>query len=178
MRALIVWLCLAAAPARADEVERVYHETVVVRKRLMLALTVGGAVSTLGGAALMVPDSDNGAWRVAGGVTLGFGVVNALIGGFAMKGISREEKLFQPDRRKLLADTEREAVVFGINVGLDLAYIMASAAAILASQLGVDDHERWLGGGVAGVVQGVFLAGIDVIGMQVARKAHARLLAW
>jgi hypothetical protein len=179
MRTWVLWLCLLAVPARADEaadVERIYHESARQRKRLMIALTAGGVVSTIAGVGIMVPDSHDQAWRVGGGVTLGFGVVNALLGGFALRGIMHEKPI--TSRKDLLAQSSREGLVFGINLGLDVAYLMASATAILASQLGVDNSERWLAGGVTGAVQAVFLVGIDIAGVLIARKTHARLLAW
>ena len=179
MRTWVLWLCLLAAPAPAGEledVERIYDESVRQRKNLMIALTAGGVVSTIAGVGLMVPEENDQAWRVGGGVTLGFGVVNALLGGFALRGITHEKPI--TTRRELLAQSSREAVVFGVNLGLDLAYLMASATAILASQLGVDNPDRWLAGGVTGAVQAVFLLGIDVAGVLIARRTHERLLAW
>ena len=158
------------------------REGLPARRRAMWALTGGGIASTVAGAGLMATGRDDQAWRIAGGLTLGFGVINAMLGGLALSGLRREEievGRITDERelwRRLTRDAEREAVVFGVNVGLDVAYVLASGTAILASFFVTDHRERWLGAGIAGAVQGLFLLGVDVAGVVLARRGHQRLI--
>jgi hypothetical protein len=71
---------------------------------------------------------------------------------------------------------EHKVVVFAVNLGLDCGFILAGLTAVTASQLNVDHADRWLAGGIATVVQGVFAGLIDLMGTLAARRAYRRAL--
>jgi hypothetical protein len=166
---------LCATWARADRLEDVHAESLRGRKRIMWTLIGGGLASTAAGVGFTIPDGNDQAWRVGGALTLSFGVINGVIGTLGLLGTLREERGPTPDARKLLRDTAKEQMAFGVNLGLDVGYLLAAGAAILASQLGVDNGERWLAGGVAAGVQALFLIGVDSAGVVHAGRVHARL---
>jgi hypothetical protein len=184
-----------AAPARADEaddasaLEQLHAEIARGRRRVGWSLLAGGLVSTVAGAGLMVPGGDNQAWRWAGGTAIAFGAIDVLLAGLALPALRREERRFADGaaaRRTpagfdaathaLLRDLDKEAVVYAVNLGLDAMYSAAGVVAIIASQEGVNDHERWLAVGVVAAIEGVFLIGIDAAGLVNARRGHDRAL--
>jgi hypothetical protein len=146
----------------------------------MWALIGGGAASTAAGIGLTVPDGDDQAWRVGGALTLSFGVINGVIGTLGLLGALKDERTWTQgpqarDARKLRRDLQKEHTAFAVNLGLDVGYLLAAGAAILASQLGVDNSQRWLAGGVSAGVQALFLIGVDAAGVVHTGRMHARL---
>ena len=205
MRALVVALALSAfAPTAAaegppaldpafqralDDFDAAEARTTRLELRTMDVLLAGGIVSTLTGVGLMTTDRYDQGLRIAGGLSAGFGVVDVILGGIAIPSIVRAQRRFAADRRaratpaglfeaqrRAAADQHGDATLFAINLGLDGGYVLAGLAAVLASQLGVDHPDRWLAGGLAAVIQGVFLAGVDAAGMTIANRRHRRLL--
>jgi len=137
-------------------------------------------VSVVGGASLLGSTRYDHALQVAGGVTLAFGVADlaaGIAGYFGAKKDTREHPGAVIDPREVLRVSEKKGLVFAVNLGLDCGFIFAGLAAITASRLGVDRSERWLGGGVATVVQGVFAGIVDLVGTLAAHRAHRRALA-
>jgi hypothetical protein len=160
-----------------------------LKLRTMDALLAGGIVSTLAGAGLMASDRYDQGLRIAGGLSAGFGVVDLVLGAIAIPASVRAEHAFRADRpsrstprglfearRKAAADEHADATLFAINLGLDGGYVLAGLAAVTASQLGVDHPDRWLAGGLAVVVEGVFLAGIDLAGTTIAHRRHRAIV--
>ena len=160
-----------------------------LKLRTMDVLLAGGIVSTIAGAGLMATDRYDQGLRIAGGLSAGFGVVNVILGGIAIPAVVRAQRRFvaaRPSResaegllaaqRSAIAEHHADAILFGVNLGLDGGYILAGLAAVLASQLGVDHSYRWLGGGAASAIQGAFLLGVDLTGMTIANRRHRKLL--
>lgn len=173
----------SAAPPPSSEVdalERERAESLHTRRALADSVLVAGLVSIAGGGALMVPDADDQAWRFAGVNTAIFGAVNTVVGVLARVGIAREERAWEsaearaarrtPDglaraRVHAVVDERRESVGHAINLGLDGAYLAVAGTAVLASQLGVEHPDRWLGSGAAIGFQALFLVGVDLVGL-------------
>lgn len=181
MRPVALAVLLASLPAAAqapDPLDAAHQALARDRRRLMIALVTGGVASTVAGAGLTIPGDDDQAWRVGGALTLGFGVVNVAIGAIALAGAGKASRRWQAERsqRKALSDASRESVAFAVNLGLDAAYLVGGAMAITVSQLGVEHPSRWLAAGIATAVQAVFLLGVDLGGLLIARRAHARFL--
>ena len=137
----------------------------------------------------MIPGGDNQAWRWAGGTALAFGAIDVLLAALALPALAREERRFADDaaarrtpagldaaRHALVKSLNKEAVIYAVNLGLDAMYAAAGVVAIIASQEGVSDHERWLSVGIVLAAEGVFLIGIDTAGLLVARRGHDRLI--
>jgi hypothetical protein len=143
-------LLVVSTHAHADEVSAAYDALDTTDRRLQLTLAIGGATSTLAGAALCGFSRYDHALQVAGGVTLVFGVADLAAG---------------------------VAGVLAVNLGFDAGFMFAGLTAVAASRLGVDHRDRWLGGGVATVTQGVFAAAVDLIGMLAAKRAYRPALA-
>lgn len=197
MGGLSALLVLASSPAaKAEdvtsdaevlEVERVHRESISTRRALADAVLVAGIGSAAGGAALMVPDAEDQAFRFAGINTAVFGAVNTVVALLALHGISREEDAWEsPEaaaarrapgglaraRVHAALDERREATSHAINLGLAAAYLGVAGTAVLASRLGVDHPNRWLGSGVAIGAQALFLVGVDYIGLRRASHYH------
>ncbi len=189
MKALLLLLVFSALPARADTLDAAEvlgaDEARLNRTehRLMLGLLSDGAISVAAGAGLLAPGNNDQAWRVAGGVTLTFGVIDVVLGISGTLGTARELRNFiaaQPAhradlvsaRRAGVAAPQKKATVFALNLGLDVGYITGGSVAILASQLGVDHSGRWLAGGSAAAIQGLALGVIDLVGMLAAQRIH------
>ena len=171
--------------AELDTLEALHRGSLATRRALADAVLVAGLVSIAGGAALVIPDADDQAWRFAGINTAMFGAVNTVVGLLALHGIGREERAWESEsaraarrrrgglvraRTHAAIDERRESVGHAISLGLDCAYIGVAGTAVLASQLGVDHEKRWLASGIAIGFQAVFLLGVDLIGL--ARSAH------
>ena len=76
-------------------------------------------------------------------------------------------------RRELVLAAHKKAVVFALNLGLDVAYVTGGSVAILASQLGVDHPARWLAGGLAAAAGGWPALGASTRwGALAAQKVH------
>ncbi len=186
-------LLVAAPPAFAQAVpeadvlalETAHRESIATRRALSDAVLVAGLTSTAGGAALMVPDAEDQGFRFAGINTALFGVINTVVALLALRGIAGEEAEWgsasaaaarrQPGglaraRVHAALDERREATSHAVNLGLGAGYLGVGAAAILASRLGVDHPNRWLGSGVAIGAQAIFLVAIDWVGLR--RAAH------
>jgi MFS family permease len=193
MRALALALALlCAAPAHADDAdafEQLHEQIARGRRRVSWSLLAGGLVSTVAGAGLMIPGGDNQGWRWAGGTALAFGAIDVLLAALALPALKREERSFaaasaerrtpaglDAQQRRLLKELDRESVVYAVNLGLDAMYSLGGVVAVIASQQGVTDHERWLGVGVVSIVEGVFLIGIDAAGVVNARRGHDKLV--
>jgi len=178
-----------AVPAASDvdALEALHRDTIHTRRQLADSVLIAGLVSAAGGAALMIPSADDQAWRFAGVNTAIFGVVNTVVGLVALHGIANEERTWESDeargarrtpsglaRAKIHAvdDERRESVGQAINLGLDCGYLGVAGTAILASQLGVEHPNRWLGSGVAIGVQALFLVGVDLVGLTRSRSYH------
>jgi hypothetical protein len=159
---------LVAFPARADEVASDFAQLNKTEHRLMISLLTDGALSLAAGAGMMVPGGDDQAWRVAGGVTMAFGAINLALGISGTIATGREKA--PATRLDLVQAAHKKALVFGINLGLDVGYAMGGSVAILASALGADHPDRWLAGGTAALIQGVALAVIDLVGVLAANK--------
>lgn len=182
---------IGAAPLRLSEdvesLERLHRDAIHTRRLLADSVFVAGLVSMAGGAALIIPDADDRAWRFAGVNTVAFGVVNTVVGLLALRGIGVEERTWESDearaarrtpeglaRAKIHAalDERRESVGHAINLGLDCAYLGVAGTAVLASQLGTDHSNRWLASGAAIGFQALFLVGVDYIGLASSRRYH------
>ena len=166
-----------------------HARTTRLKLRTMNVLLAGGILSTLAGIGLMVPDGYDQGLRISGALTASFGAINVILGGLSIPNLVKKQRAFEAARnaratpaglleakRQDLRDQHADVLLFGINLGLDGGYILAGLAAILASQLGADHPDRWLAGGVATVIQGVFLAGVDTSAMIIANRRHAVIL--
>jgi hypothetical protein len=181
------------ATPEADALEQTHRDAIHTRRLLADSVLVAGGVSVAGGAALIVSDANDQAWRYAGVNTAIFGAVNTVVGLLALSGISTEERTWEADdaraarrtpeglaRARIHAamDERRESVGHAINLGLNCAYLGIAGTAVLASQLGVDpelrgDHpNRWLASGAAIGFQALFLVGIDFIGLTRSAEYH------
>jgi hypothetical protein len=162
------------------------------RVRLSGAVLGWGALSTVAGIALAVPDADNLAWRVAGGATLAFGAIDVVIAALGLVGLRAEERAFAAERAarrspeglrrarlKMASAERREGIAYAVNLGLDVAYLAGGLLCVGVSRTDVVDPERWLAVGIATTVQALFLAGIDIVGTLTATRVQSRLLdAW
>jgi hypothetical protein len=184
-RCAVAWcltLVLVTGTARADPLDDEQQALNGTVRRLMTCLVIDGAVGIVGGAALLIPDGADQAFRVAGASTMIFGAINFAIGVSALMGKRGEDRAWREHRpadarRALLDGAHHEEVLFAINLGLDVGYAIGGVAAILASQLGADHPDRWMAAGVATVVQAVALAAIDLAGTVAASRAFQRRLA-
>lgn len=164
----------------ADALDAVHRSSICSRRAVQRAILVGGLASIGAGAALMVPDGDDLAWRFAGINTLVFGVVNTLVAIRALLGIAAEERAWEAERaraerrtahglararRHAIADERRESVGHAINLGLDFAYAGIGGALVMASQLGVEHPDRWLASGVAVIIEAAYLGVLDLVGL-------------
>jgi hypothetical protein len=171
----------------AEQLEQLHVASIHTRRLLADSVLVAGLVSVAGGAALIVPDADDQAWRFAGVNTAIFGAVNTVVGLLALSGIAREERTWEstearaarrtPDglvraRVHAAIDERRESVGHAINLGLNCAYLGVAGTAVLASQLGVEHPNRWLASGAAIGFQALFLVGIDFIGLSRSHDYH------
>jgi len=180
------------ADADAAELERVHRESLHTRRLLADAVLVAGLGSVAAGGVLIIPDAEDQAFRFAGINTAVFGAVNTLVGVLALVGIAREEERWgstearaarrrSPDglaraRMHASIDERRETAGRALNLGLGFAYAGVAGTAILASQLGVDHPNRWLGSGVAIGVQALFLIAVDYIGLERSAAYHRALV--
>lgn len=168
------WERLDAQHAAAQEDER----------RLMWGLVGASLASTAAGAGLMVTDAYDQGLRIAGAVTVGFALIDIALAAPALAGQSSARAAWKAKTagreagglvllRRAQGDFARDqgqlAWVFALNLGLDAGYIMAGAAGAAAAAFGVDHPERWLGGGLAAVAQGLILVAIDSVGFLRAR---------
>lgn len=164
-----------------DALEADFSRLNSAEHRLMIGLTIDGALSTGAGAAMLATGRNDQAWRVAGGVTLSFGLINLMLGASGVVGTAREKRDFLAARtahganpagarKDLFVAAQKKALVFGINLGLDVGYVMGGATAVLASRLGASHSDRWLAGGTAAMIQGVALGVIDLVGVLAARR--------
>ena len=201
MGLVAVWVHTVAVPASAqseaplgsatagdvDALEQLHRDTLHTRRLLADSVLGAGIVSIAGGVLLMIPAAEDQAWRFAGVNTVIFGVVNTVVGLFALHGIAGEERGWESDegraarrtpRGLVLAkmhaaeDERRESVGHAINLGLDCAYLGVAGTAVLASQLGVEHPNRWLASGAAIGFQALFLVGVDFIGLARSRSYH------
>ena len=177
---LMVVLCVSVAPnlAHADageDFDRSHLRATRFDLHAMEVLTAGGALSTAVGVGLLTTDRYDEGLRIAGGITAGFGVVNLALGALGIWQAKRAERAYLASagarstpqgladaQRADLRKAQKDTVLFGINLGLDVGYVLAGSAAIIASQLGADHSSRWLAGGVATCVQGAFNVAIDL----------------
>lgn len=182
----------AVAPAGSTErdaeaLDVLHAETIHARRSLATSVLIGGLASVVGGAALIVPPDEDQGFRFAGVNTAIFGVVNTAVGLLALHGINAEERAWGSEasrsarrtplglaRAKIHAvnDERRESVAHAINLGLGAAYLGVAGTAILASRLGVEHPNRWLGSGVAIGAQALFLVGVDFIGLSRSQDYH------
>lgn len=211
VRAVISWVLLAPAfaqgqgsesplpaaqaaptPALLDELaalEQLHAEAIADKKRLMYAVLGAGVVSLVGGGAMMIPDANDQAYRVAGGCAVVFGAIDAVIALTSLRGIARDARMWdgqrpgrgnaarlQQARARWLAAERSEGVAYSLNLGLDVAYLSSGLTAVLASQLGAEHPERWLAGGLSVSLQALFLVGIDVAGLLQSSRLQKRLL--
>jgi hypothetical protein len=177
LKRIVMLLLLLCGAARADEPSATYDELANADRRLQVSLAVGGGVSLAAGAVLCGFSRYDRALQVAGGVTLAFGAADlaaGIAGYVAARRELREHRGAIVDPREVLRSAEKKGVVFAINLGLDCGFVFAGLTAITASRLSVDHADRWLAGGIATVVQGVFAGVIDLLGTLAARRAHRR----
>lgn len=174
-------------PSEVDALEQTRRDAIQTRRLLADSVLVAGLVSVAGGAALMVPDANDQAWRYAGLNTAVFGAVNTVVGLLALNGIANEERAWESDEARAARrtpeglararvhaalDERRESVGHAINLGLNCAYLGVAGTAVLASQLGVDHPDRWLASGAAIGFQALFLVGVDFIGLTRSQGYH------
>jgi len=179
------------ATPEVEALEQTHRDAIHTRRLLADSVLVAGLVSVAGGAALIVPDANDQAWRYAGVNTAIFGAVNTVVGLLALHGIGHEERTWEADdaraarrtpeglaRARIHAalDERRESVGHAINLGLNCAYLGVAGTAVLASQLGVDHPNRWLASGAAIGFQALFLVGIDFIGLVRSAEYHRRFV--
>ena len=160
-------------------------------RRLMWGLLGASLASTAVGAGLMVTDARDQGLRVAGAVTVGFALIDIALAAPALAGNREARETWTRARtegqaggaaalRRAEVDFAREqgqvAWVFALNLGLDAGYVMAGAAAAASSAFGVEHPDRWLGGGLATVAQGLLLIAIDTVGFTRARGYQSAAL--
>lgn len=175
--------------AELTALEPLHAESLAEKRRLMYAVLGAGVVSMVGGGALMIPDADDQAYRVAGGCAVVFGAIDAVIALTSLRGIRREATAWdrerpgrnnaaglQKARGRWLAAERGEGVAYALNLGLDVAYLSSGLTAVVASQLGAEHPTRWLAGGLSVSVQALFLLGIDLAGLRQASRLQTRLL--
>lgn len=177
------------ASASADALEQTHREAIQTRRVLADSVLVAGLVSIAGGAALMVSDAEDHAFRYAGLNTAIFGAVNTVVGLLALHGIGNEERTWEAEdaraarrtpeglaraRIHAVLDERRESVGHAINLGLNCAYLGVAGTAVLASQFGVDHPKRWFASGAAIGFQAVFLVAIDFVGLTRSQDYHRR----
>lgn len=181
-----VW-AQSASDLDVRSVEEAHRESISTRRTLAHVVLVAGSSSLVGGSALMIPNAEDLAFRFAGINTAIFGAINTVVALLALRGIGQEEAEWEsgtasarrrtPDglaRARVYAalDERREATSHAINLGLGAGYLGIGTAAILASRLGVDHPNRWLGSGVAIAGQALFLLAIDYVGLRRASHFH------
>ena len=186
-------ISLAAEPGVSDvaSLEQIRRESMDTRRFLADAVLLDGLVGIAGGVALMIPDANDQAWRFAGINTAFFGLVNAVVGGIALAGIAREEQAWESDgaraarrtvdglrsaRIHAAIDERRESVAHAMNLGPNCAYLGVAGTSLLASQLGVEHPNRWLGSGVAIGLQAIVLVAIDLTGVTKSQGYHRAIL--
>ena len=161
--------CLAALPAGAqstfrfslDEARRSQRDEERVRAWVLFG---EGAASTAAGAAMaLAADGDRA--RFAGWMTLGFGAVNLALAVPWVVRVSRPAAASSGEtelaaRLRHAREAQRSAAVFALNLGLDVAYVVAGAVAWALA----DGDERLRGGGIAVTAQGGFLLAFDLWG--------------
>jgi len=177
----------ASPDGEVERLEALHTASIGTRRALADSVLVGGLVSIAGGGALLIPDADDQAWRFAGINTAVFGAVNTVVGLLALRGIGLEERTWESDEARALRrtpeglirarihaaiDERRESVGHAVNLGLNCAYLGVGGTAILASQLGVEHPNRWLGSGAAIAFQALFLVGVDFIGLSRSSGYH------
>lgn len=184
----------AAAPTPAllgelAALDQLHAEAIADKKRLMHAVLGAGVVSIAGGGAMMFIEASDQAYRVAGGCTLVFGAIDAVIALTSLRGIGRAARMWESERptrnnaarlqqtrARWLAAERGEGIAYALNLGLDIAYLSSGLTAVAASQLGAEHPERWLAGGLSVSLQALFLVGIDLAGLRQAGRLHERLL--
>lgn len=180
----------ASVPAHADEaddVEATHRDSMRTRRTLSDVVLVEGLGSLALGGGLIASDAEDQAFRYAGINTAVFGAVNVIVSLVALRGIAKEQESWESpeaaaarrtpaglSRARIHAadDEHREGTSHAINLGLGAAYLAVGGTAVLASQLGVDHPNRWLGSGIAVGFQAIFLVGIDYIGLVRASHYH------
>ncbi len=170
-----------------QELERVHGQSITTRRALADTVLVAGLVSVAVGGVLIIPDAEDQAFRFAGLNTALFGAINTVVALVALRGIAKEEDSWTsseaaaarrtPDglrraRAHAASDEQRESASHAINLGLGAAYLAVAGTAILASRLGVDRPNYWLGSGIAIGAQALFLVGVDFIGLRRASHYH------
>lgn len=139
-------------------------------------LLLGGALATIGGGVVAIARRDDEGWLAGGVTTLSFGVINALLG-FGLLDLSGSRRRAIIDgrhgirtqygdvREAEMLDQRRTALVYGVNFGLDVAYIVAGAL-MWALGAAYEPDKPWLvGAGVGMLSQGAFLLAFDLAGM-------------
>lgn len=175
-----------AQEAPSTELQELRAASLETRRELQTSILTSGIVSVVAGVALIIPNSYDQGLRYAGINTLGFGIVNTIVGGVALHGIASEtawDASQNPQTRDAsdrysahaLADESREAWGHAINLGLAGAYAAIGGMAIAVSQAGVSHPNRWLGSGVAIVTQATHLAIVDLVGTVMARDFERRM---
>lgn len=191
MVALACWMNAGAAWADEPDgaqLQELRQKSLETRRELQTSVFSSGIASIAIGVALSIPDDYDQGLRFAGLNTLGFGVVNTIVGGVALAGIAEEAEWeasqapqTEDDRRRYadraLADESREAWGHGINLGLAGAYAAVGGMALAVSQLNVDHPNRWLGSGIAILTQAAHLATVDMVGSLMARDYERRMRA-
>lgn len=174
--ALTLSLTLAAPAARAQTFAVPLGEArhAMARDERLRAWTLlgEGAVSLAAGVPMLAA-TDDPAVRWSGVMTAAFGAVNL---GLAIPWLLRvpgEERDAEGNtelavRLRRSRAARRTAAVFALNVGLDVLYVAAGAAAWALS----DGDRGMRGAGIASLAQGAFLLGFDLWGW-VASDANA-----
>jgi hypothetical protein len=160
------------------------------RRRSGFALGGFGLASALAGGAVAVAGRDDPFALATGLGHASWGLVNAALalglldlGGGAQRDIERDAMLRGEEllraREEAIRDGHRAALVFGINLGLDVFYVATGVLLFfLADQLdGPDDQELLRGYSLAQVGQGTFLFVFDLVELVLANRRADRAAA-
>ncbi len=138
-------------------------------------LLAEGLGSVAAGLPLVASNGADEAYRMAGGVTLGFGAVNVALAAVSLVGLTQDARRPRSWAERV-AGAHGEATAFAVNTGLDVLYLAAAAVALAAEPLQLDRPARWQAAGSALAVQGAFLLGFDIVGWALASARHGELL--
>jgi hypothetical protein len=138
-------------------------------------LLAEGLGSVAAGLPLVASNRADEAYRMAGGVTLGFGAVNVALAAVSLVGLARDARRPRSWAERV-AGAHGEATAFAVNTGLDVLYLAAAGVALAAEPLKLNDPTRWQASGAALAAQGAFLLGFDIVGWSLASAWHGELL--
>lgn len=160
-----------AAPDRAPGAERVAAQ----RAHLWRSAAWGGASIALGGALVLSSERAENPTRWAFGVETGlWGAIDLAISAAGLILLGDPSPDESPGER--LGRERAYHDVLLLTIGLDLAYIAAGSAVVLASHHGVDDAGEWRGHGAGIIVQGLGLLTLEGLALLGSRRRLGRIL--